>query len=105
MLQLGMWMRLVINLHQLANGSMRIPLGRGERLVPQQLLNGAKVGPVCKQVRGKSVAQRVRVQVPIDVDKSDVLLDDTAHRALRQPPACIVEKDRLRVWVRLVNVN
>src|SRR5207248_5736533 len=49
---LGVRVRLVVNLHQLANGSVRIPLRRRERLVPQQLLNGAQVGPVSKQVRG-----------------------------------------------------
>src|SRR5437764_3854309 len=67
---LGVRVRLVVNLHQLANGSVRIPLRRRERLVPQQLLNGAQVGPATTQGRAKSVTQRTRMATPFSVDSA-----------------------------------
>src|SRR5690349_16015531 len=39
----------------------------------------------------------MRMQIPVDVYKPDVLLHDAPHRALRQPPPRIVEKHGLDV--------
>ena len=94
-----MWVGFVVNLHQLADGGMGIPLRGGKRLMAKQLLNGAKVGPVRQQMRGEGVPQRVRVQVLVDVDQAHVLLHDATHRALCQPTPRIIEKDRLGVRV------
>ena len=53
----------------------------------EQLLNCAEVGPVGKQVRGKRVPQRVRVQVPVHVDQAHIFLTMRAtDRGVRRAP-------------------
>ena len=39
----GVWVRLVIHGHELADGRLRVPLGRGKRNVPEQILNRPQV--------------------------------------------------------------
>jgi hypothetical protein len=50
-------MGLVVNIHQLADRGVGVLLRGGERLVAEQLLNGAQVGAIGQQVRRKSVTQ------------------------------------------------
>ena len=88
---------LVIDFHQLADGGVGVFLRGGERLVAEQFLNGAEVGAVGKEMRGKGVAQRMWMQVPVDVRQAHVFLDDAADGALRQPAACVVEENSFRV--------
>ena len=75
-------MGFVVDVHELADGGVRVFLRGGKRLVAEQLLNGTKVGAVGEQMRGKGVAQRVRVQIPIDVGEADVFLYDAADGTL-----------------------
>lgn len=49
--------RFVVNLHQLANGGMRVALCGGERLVAEQFLDGAEIRAVSKKMSRESVAQ------------------------------------------------
>src|SRR5947209_6047057 len=107
MQKLRVRVRLVVNLHQLPDGSVRIFLRGGERLVAEQLLNGAKISAIREQMRGESVAQRMRVQVPVDVNQPDVFLDDASHRSLRQALARIIQKNslHLRVFPSILRVR
>jgi len=73
---LGMRMGFVVDIHKLANGSVRIFLRRGKRLVAEQFLNRAQIRAVGKKMRRKGVAKRVRMQVPIDIHEANVFLDD-----------------------------
>jgi len=50
-------MRFVVNIHQLANGRMRVLLCGRKRLVPQQFLNCAQIRAIRKEVRGERVPQ------------------------------------------------
>ena len=76
---------LVVDVHELADGGVGVFLRGGKRLVAEELLDGAKVGAVGEEMRRKSVAQGVWVQVPVHVDDTDVFFDDAANRTLRQP--------------------
>ena len=90
-------MRLVVNVHQLANRSVRIFLRSRKRLVTQQLLNRAEISAIREQVCSKRVPQRVRVQIPIDIRQPHIFFHDAAHGALRQPPPRIIQKHRITV--------
>src|SRR5260221_6843709 len=87
--------RLVVNFHQLPDRGVRVFLRRRQRLVPQQLLNRSQIRAIRQQMRRECVAQGMRVQVPIDVRQLDVLLYDSPHRTLRQPPARVIQKRRI----------
>ena len=87
----------VVDVHQLADGRMGIFLRGGERLVAEEFLNGAKVGAIGEKMRGESVAQGVRVQVPIHIDEADVFFDDAADGALREAAAGVIQEYGLGV--------
>jgi hypothetical protein len=59
----------------------RIPLGRVEVLVPEQLLDLAQVGAGVEQLGGEDVAERVRRDVlPLaDAARVDVVAEDLAE--------------------------
>ena len=63
-------------------------------MVAEEFLNGAKIGAIGEEMRRESMTQRVRVQVPIDVDEANVFFDNSPDGALREPPPRIIEKDR-----------
>ncbi len=63
-------------------------------MVAEEFLNGAKIGAIGEEMRRESMTQRVRVQVPIDVDEANVFFDNSPDRALREAPPRIIEKDR-----------
>jgi len=63
----------------------------------EELLNGTEVSAVGEEMGREGVAERVGVQVPIDVDEADVFLDDAADGALRQAAAGIIEENGFRV--------
>src|SRR5216683_2013474 len=90
--------RLVVDVHQLADGGVGVFLRRRERLMAEKFLNGAEVGPVGEQMRRKGVAQRVRMQVPVDIGDANIFLDDPPNGALREPAARVIEEDRFGVW-------
>src|SRR5438552_2409971 len=90
-------MCLVVDVHQLADRSVRVFLRGGKRLVAEQLLNGAEIGAISQQVRSKSVAQRMRMQVPVHVGKANVFFYDAPDRPLRQPATSIVQENRFTV--------
>jgi hypothetical protein len=54
---LSVGMRLVVDIHELADRGVGVLLRGGERLVAEQLLNGAQVSAVGQQMRRKGVAQ------------------------------------------------
>ena len=65
--------------------------------MPQQLLNGAEVSSVRQQMRGKRVAQRMRMKVPLNICHPHVFFHEPANRSLRQSTSRIVEKHGLGV--------
>jgi len=89
--------RLVVDVHQLADGSVGIFLCRRERLVAEKFLNGAEVSSVSQQMRRERVAQRMRMQVPVDIGDANVFFDDSPDGALREPAARIIKEDRFGV--------
>ena len=86
-MRLSVGMRFVVDVHELADGCVGIFLGGGKGSVTQQLLNGAEVGAIREQVRGESVAQGMRVQIPVHVYQAHVFLDDASDGAMREAPA------------------
>src|SRR5579859_1192672 len=96
-LLLGVGMGFVVDVHQLADRSVSVFLRGGERLVAEEFLNGAEIGAVGEQVSSKSVAQRVRVQVPVHIGQANVFFDDAADGTLRQAAAGVIEKNRIAV--------
>src|SRR6266478_3874989 len=98
----GVRVRLVVDFHQLADGGVSVFLRRGERLVAEKLLNGAKISPVGEQMRREGVTQGMRVEVPVDVGHANVFLDDTADGALCETPARIIEEYCFRMRVLLI---
>jgi len=83
-------MRFVVDVHELADGRVSVFLRGGKRLVAEKFLNGAQVGAVGEKMRRKSVAQGVRMQIPIHVDEADVFLDDAADGTLRETTASVI---------------
>src|SRR6266568_7902620 len=90
--------RLVVDVHQLADGSMGVFLRRRKRLVAEKFLNSAEVRTVGEQMRRKGVAQRVRMQVTVAVGDVNIFLDDPPNGTLREPAARIIEEDCFGVW-------
>jgi len=72
-------------------------LGGGERLVAEEFLNGPEVSAIGEEMRGEGVPERVGVKVPVDVDETDVFLDDAAYGTLSETAAGVVEEDGLGV--------
>lgn len=59
MRKLRVRVRFVVDVHQLADGGMRVLLRGGKRLVAEQFLDGSEIRPVREQMCGESMAQRV----------------------------------------------
>ena len=79
-------MGLVVHLHELADGGVRVPLRGRKRAVAEQFLNGTEVRTVSKQVGGKGVTQRVRVHVPVNVqDRKSTRLNSSHIQKSRMP--------------------
>ena len=97
--KLGVGMGFVVDVHELADGGMGVFLRGGKGLVTEEFLNGAKVGAIGQQMGGERVAERVGMQVPIDIDEAYVFLDDAADGTLCQPLAGVVEENGLGVRV------
>ena len=52
-------MGFVVDLDQILDTRLRVPLRGGKRSVSQQFLNRPQVGAVGKQMRGESMTQRI----------------------------------------------
>ncbi len=63
----------------------------------EQFLDRAQVRAVSQKMRGKGVAQRVRMQVPIRIYEADVFFHDAADGALRESPSSIIQEHRFGV--------
>ena len=59
----GSWVRLIVDLSQVLKIQMRIDLRRADVFVAKQFLNGTQVARGLQQVRGKGVAQHVRMDM------------------------------------------
>ena len=86
-------MSFVVYVHELADGRVGVFLRGGERLVTEEFLNGAQVGAIGEKMGSKRMAQRVRVQVPVHVDETDVFLDDATHGTLREAAAGVIQEN------------
>src|SRR5580692_6324000 len=96
----GVRVCLVVDFHQLADGSVRIFLRGGERLVAEELLNRAEISAISEQVSGKRVPEGMRVKVPIGIHHAHVFLDDATDGTLREAPAGIIQEDSFCVRSR-----
>src|SRR5271167_93651 len=90
-------MSFIVDVHQLTDGSVGVFLRGGKRLVAEEFLNGAQVSAIGEKMRGKGVAQGMRMQIPIHVDEADIFLDDAADGALREPAADVIEENGFSV--------
>ena len=61
----------------------------------QQFLDGAQIRAFREQVRGKGMAQGVRVRVPARSQQAGVFLHDAVDRARAQPGPRVVQKQSL----------
>ena len=59
----------------------------------EKFLDSAEVGAVGEQMGGESVAERVRVEIPVHVYEADVFFYDAADGALREAAAGVVQED------------
>ena len=75
-----MRMRFVIHIHELLNAGLRVALRGGERDMAEQFLNRAQVRAIGEQVRGEGMAERMRMEVPIDVGEVRVFFHNRANR-------------------------
>ena len=91
----GVGVGFVVDVHEVADGGVGVLLGGGERGVAEEFLDGAEISAVGEQVSGEGVAQRVRVEIPVDVDEADVFFDDAADGALGEAAAGTIQEDRL----------
>jgi len=76
-----MRMRFVIHIHELLNAGLRVTLRGRERDVAEQFLNRAQVRAIGEQVRGEGVAERMRMEIPIDVGEARIFFNNRANRA------------------------
>ena len=83
-------MGLVVDIHQLADGGVRVLLSSRKRPVAEQFLNCAEIGAIGKQMRGECVPQRVRMQIPVHIREPNVFFHDTSDGALRQATPGII---------------
>ena len=88
----GSRMRLLVHLPQIGGADVRVDLSGRQTLVPQQFLHAANIGAAIKQMRGKTVTQRVRTGPRIQVGFGNVLFQHSAHTSRRQDPAEAVDK-------------
>jgi hypothetical protein len=93
-------MSLVIHLHQPSEVDMGIALGRGQRRVSQQLLDGSQIGAIFEQVGRKRVAQQVGVNGPPERSAKSSIAQMGSHRSGGQAPAPAVEEERCLGWQR-----
>ena len=61
----------------------------------EQLLDGAQVRAVGKQMRGERVAQRVRMQVPVHVGEPRVTFHELADGFAGQTPSAMIQEHGL----------
>ena len=87
-----MGMGFVVDVHELADGSVGVFLRGGERLVAEEFLDGAEVSAIGEEMGGEGVAERVGVEVPVDVDEANVFFDDAAYGTLGETAAGVIEK-------------
>src|ERR1041384_4774599 len=89
-------MRLVVNTLEPVHRYVRIELRGRQALVPEKLLDRAKVRAPVQQVRGKRVPEKVRAFLRDIRNKSDILARDPVHRSRIDAFACRCQKERLR---------
>src|SRR5258708_11909275 len=73
----SVWMRLIVNIHQLPDRCVRILLRSRERLVPKQLLNRPQVRAIGQEVCRKRMPHRVWMQIPVYAHQLYILLHDS----------------------------
>ena len=71
---------------------MGVELGRCERSVPQQLLNGSQVGPSLEQMRRRGVTQRMRSEVGSSVHFSQPSVNRPTNCTLIYPRAACAQE-------------
>ena len=95
-------MGLIIHFHEPADGSVSIFLCGGERSVAQQFLNSAQVSAIGEKMRGEGVAQRVRMQAPIDAREFYIFIYNSTDAARGESAAGMIQKNCERLNFRFI---
>ena len=72
---------LAVHVEQVLHVDLGVALGRGQRAVPEQFLDGPQVGAAFEQVRREGVPQRVRADAVARAAHRDVARDQPMHAA------------------------
>ena len=75
---------------------MRIFLRRGKAFVPQQFLDGAQIGAGTEHVGGKSMSQRMRMNLQSLGQVPDIAIHEVSHAAAGQPRSPEIQEHGLR---------
>jgi hypothetical protein len=94
----GAWVGVVVGVAHPLGGQVGVDLRGAQRLVPQELLHGAEVGPVLEQVGRERVAQRVRADRRIEPDLTEIFIEFATDRTRGDAPAVLVEEEHVLVW-------
>src|SRR5580658_514751 len=86
------WMRLVVDRHQLLNARLGIALSCRQRNMPQQFLNCSQVRAVRKQMSGEGMPERVGMKVPVHIADTRILFHQQAYRLVIQPVPLAIQK-------------
>jgi hypothetical protein len=76
---------------------VRIPLGRRQAGVTQELLYSSEVGSSLEQVRGKRVAQRVRSDPLLACQSNHLASDEPSNRSICQSTTVSIDEHRIRL--------
>lgn len=90
---------------QPASAHMGVNLGRGQTLVPQQLLNAPEVSPPVQQMSGKGVPQRMRRRLLRKTSSRNMRFQHAANAAGREPPPKSIEKQGITLLFRSTGVR
>ena len=91
---------LVVTIAEALRGHVRVHLRGGQAAVSQKFLDAADVGAGVEQVRGETVPQRVRAGARIESGLGEILFQQSANAARREPGAVRLRTRRRRPEAR-----
>ncbi len=85
-------MKLTMNLFQAGLVDVSVNLGRGQARVSQHFLDGAQIGPMTEEMRGKRMAQKMGPDFLFQPGQLHHLLHDLPDPGRGQLPPMLPEK-------------
>lgn len=86
-------MRGIIDLHELVDVYVGVPLRGGKVLVSEHFLDGPEVGSRVEQVGGEGMPESVRTQLLPKPARNEFRLEDAVHGTYRQSPSAGIPED------------